>query len=85
MDRRAWRATVHGGVAKSQTRLKQLNTHTQMALTPLEAVLSHFQPLGRSLTASWWAWGNGVWSGFQGSARMTRWLLLKFLSFWFGP
>ena len=28
MDRRAWRATVHG-VAKSQTLLKQLSTHTQ--------------------------------------------------------
>ena len=28
MDRRAWRATVHG-VAKSQTLLKQLSTHAQ--------------------------------------------------------
>ena len=27
MDRGAWRATVHG-VAKSQTRLKRLSTHT---------------------------------------------------------
>ena len=27
MDRRTWRATVHG-VAKSCTRLKQLSTHT---------------------------------------------------------
>ena len=27
MDRRAWRATVHG-VTQSQTRLKQLSTHT---------------------------------------------------------
>ena len=27
MDRAAWRATIHG-VTKSQTRLKQLNTHT---------------------------------------------------------
>ena len=27
MDRRAWRATVHG-VTKSQTRLQQLDTHT---------------------------------------------------------
>ena len=27
MNRRAWRATVHA-VAKSQTRLKQLSTHT---------------------------------------------------------
>ena len=27
MDRGAWRATVHG-VSKSQTRLKQLSTHT---------------------------------------------------------
>jgi len=27
MDREAWRATVHG-VAKSQTRLKQLSTHS---------------------------------------------------------
>ena len=28
MDRGAWRATVHG-VAKSQTRLKRLSTHTR--------------------------------------------------------
>ena len=28
LDREAWRATVHR-VAKSQTRLKQLNTHTR--------------------------------------------------------
>ena len=28
MDREAWQATVHG-VAKSQTRLKRLNTHTR--------------------------------------------------------
>ena len=30
MDRGAWRATVHG-VAKSQTRLKQLSTHTHIS------------------------------------------------------
>ena len=84
MDRGAWKATVHG-VAKSQTWLKGLNTHIQMALTPLEALLSCFQPLRGSLTASWWAWVTGVWSGFQGWARMTAWLLLKFLSLWFGP
>ena len=30
MDRGAWQATVHG-VAKSQTRLKQLSTHTEKA------------------------------------------------------
>ena len=29
MDRGAWRATVHG-LAKSQTRLKQLSMHTRM-------------------------------------------------------
>ena len=29
MDRGAWRATVHG-VAKSQTRLKQLSTYTHV-------------------------------------------------------
>ena len=29
MDRGAWRATVHG-VAKNQTRLKPLNTHTMV-------------------------------------------------------
>ena len=29
MDRGAWRATVHG-VAKSQTRLRQLSTHTHI-------------------------------------------------------
>ena len=28
MDREAWRAAVHG-VTKSQTRLKQLSTHTK--------------------------------------------------------
>ena len=34
MDRRNWRAAVHG-VTKSQTRLKQLSTHTQeMPLSP---------------------------------------------------
>lgn len=53
-----------------------LNTHIQMALTPLEALLSRFQPLRRGPQASWWAWVTGVWSGFQGWARMTAWLLL---------
>ena len=34
MDKGAWRATIHG-VTKSQTRLKQLSTHTQeMPLSP---------------------------------------------------
>ena len=84
MDRGTWWATVHE-VGKSQTRLKRLNTYIQMTLTPLEALLSCFQPLGRSLTTSWWAWVTGVWSGFQGWARMTPWLLLKVLSFWSGP
>ena len=32
MDRRAWRATVHK-VIKSQTQLKQLNTHTHSDFT----------------------------------------------------
>ena len=64
MDGKAWKATVHG-VAKSQTWLKGLNTHIQMALTPLEALLSRFQPLRGSLTASWWAWVTGVCLGFK--------------------
>ena len=34
MDRGAWRATVHR-VAKRQTRLKQLHTHTHTAVTQL--------------------------------------------------
>ena len=34
MDKGAWQATIHG-VTKSQTRLKQLSTHTQeMPLSP---------------------------------------------------
>ena len=38
-DREAWQATVHR-VAKSQTRLKQLNIHTQQSLKSITFNLS---------------------------------------------
>ena len=38
MDRGAWRATVHG-VAKSQTRLKQLRMHSEKHKTEDELVI----------------------------------------------
>ena len=38
MDRRAWQATVHG-VAKSQTQLKRLSTHTLCTDSVLERYL----------------------------------------------
>ena len=83
MDRGAWKATVHG-VAKRQTWLKGLNTHIQMALTPLEALLSRFQPLRGSLTASWWAWVNWcfVWVSRLGKNDCLAPAQISFILVW---
>ena len=58
MDRGAWRATVHG-VAKSQTRLKQLNTHTthtfslSSPLSVLSSSISDVIPHKEPTVLSW--------------------------------
>ena len=44
MDREAWCAAVHG-VAKSQTRLKQLNMHALLKQTQKPTLVIHFDLL----------------------------------------
>ena len=60
MDRGAWQATVRG-VAKSQTRLEQLSTHTHMTFKPWSKLEITWAKKERSLRGIDWGYIQLTW------------------------